>query len=128
MSESSFGMHLRDLRLSADMTLESLAERSLVSDRTISDIERGVSVSPRRATLDALATALGLDATQRQMFLRAARANRKSLARGVEGASPLPLRVNDFTGREREVVAVVEALGRTYDNAVAPVIALTGAP
>nr|WP_314842285.1 helix-turn-helix domain-containing protein [uncultured Microbacterium sp.] len=128
MSESSFGMHLRDLRLSADMTLESLAERSLVSDRTISDIERGVSVSPRRATLDALATALGLDATQRQMFLRAARANRKSLARGIEGASPLPLRVNDFTGREREVVAVVEALGRTYDNAVAPVIALTGAP
>jgi pimeloyl-ACP methyl ester carboxylesterase len=62
---SILGGLLRAARVAADLTLEALAERSGVSARTISDIERGVSTRPRRATTYALADALGLaDASQ----------------------------------------------------------------
>lgn len=54
---------LRSLRMAAGLTQEELAEAAKVSYRTISDLERGISRSPRRDTTRLLADALGLSAT-----------------------------------------------------------------
>ncbi|MEV4352745.1 helix-turn-helix transcriptional regulator, partial [Actinoplanes sp. NPDC049596] len=64
-----FGALLRRLRIAADLTLEQLAEASGVSDRGISDMERGVSRSPRARTLEAIADGLGLDRAGRERLL-----------------------------------------------------------
>ena len=74
MASESLGAALRRLRLARDLTLERLAELSTVSWRTISDIERGVSLGPQRRTLQLLADALGLCDDDRRAFLAAARA------------------------------------------------------
>lgn len=128
MSESSpFGTRLREIRTAAGLTLEALAERSGVSERTISDIERGISATPRRATIDALAVGLSLNDAHTQAFLRAARAGRRARFRDGPPASVLPHRVNDFTGREREISTVLAMLAPEAAR-VAPVVAITGAP
>jgi transcriptional regulator with XRE-family HTH domain len=54
------GPMVRRLRLGADLTLERLAELSGISDRALSDIERGVARGPQRRTVLALAQALDL--------------------------------------------------------------------
>ncbi|KAA9108082.1 helix-turn-helix domain-containing protein [Microbacterium rhizomatis] len=124
-----FGARVRELRRAADLTLEALAERSGVSERTISDIERGVSLAPRRATVDALARGLGIDEAQRQTFLRAARASRRESVAGASSASFAPQRVGDFTGRQHEVASVLGLLDvDTEDAASAPAVLITGPP
>jgi transcriptional regulator with XRE-family HTH domain/tetratricopeptide (TPR) repeat protein len=55
-----FGRALRIRRMAAHLSQEALAERAGVSARTISDLERGVHVRPRRSTLVALARAFDL--------------------------------------------------------------------
>jgi transcriptional regulator with XRE-family HTH domain/tetratricopeptide (TPR) repeat protein len=130
MSESSsFGRTLRELRLATGLTLESLAARSFVGERTISDIERGVSVMPRRSTVDALASGLGLDDAQAQAFLRAARAGRKTRSAERPESALVPNRVNDFTGRETEVATVLQILrARVGAGSVARSVVIAGAP
>lgn len=124
-----FGARLRELRLAADLTLESLAERSGVSERTISDIERGISVAPRRGTLDALAVGLALDDTQRQLFLRTARAVRRAAEGGQSSSSFAPQRVSDFTGRHDELASALGLLEADVNGATsAPAVLLTGPP
>jgi transcriptional regulator with XRE-family HTH domain len=117
---------LRQHRQAADLTLEALAERSGVSDRTISDIERGVSLGPQRRTMLALADALGLSADDHAALLAAARTGR----RGVRDARPIdlePHRLADFTGRSAEVNTVIAHLSETDGETAAPVL-LCGAP
>src|SRR5581483_1644925 len=60
VTSTDFGRALRIRRLAAHLSQEALAERAGVSARTISDLERGVHVRPRRATLGALASAFDL--------------------------------------------------------------------
>lgn len=107
----SLGRVLREFRLSADLTLEALAEGSGISDRTISDIERGVSTGPQRRTVEALAQALKLTDAERQALAAAARVGRHR-ARSVvaephvvaaRGSAVAPRRLPDFTGRDDEV-------------------------
>lgn len=51
---------LRQLRIDAGFSQEELAERAKVSQRTVSDIERGIIRHPRRDTVQLLAEALNL--------------------------------------------------------------------
>jgi tetratricopeptide (TPR) repeat protein len=68
-----FGQRLRWHRMAAGLTQEELAERSGLSVRSISDIERGRSGRPFRASLERLADALRLPATERTAIMTAAR-------------------------------------------------------
>ena len=56
-----FGGLLRRLRDEAGLTQDELAEAARVSQRAISDLERGVNATARKDTAVLLAGALGLD-------------------------------------------------------------------
>jgi transcriptional regulator with XRE-family HTH domain/tetratricopeptide (TPR) repeat protein len=110
---TGLGGVLRGLRVSADLTLEALAERSGVSVRTISDIERGVSARPRRATTYALADGLGLEGSRRDRLLAAARPPVDAAAgpptRPSGSGDTAPYRLADFRGRDEEIDRLVAA-------------------
>ena len=118
----TLGEQLRRLRLSADLTLEALAERSGVSVRTIGDVERGVSVAPHRRTIDALARGLRLDPSDREELLREVRARRAVPAQGPRASAVAPHRVWDFSGREREIAEILSFLGSSPEGRTAPVV------
>ncbi|XVV16810.1 helix-turn-helix domain-containing protein [Actinoplanes sp. CA-131856] len=121
-----FGAMLRRLRIAADLTLEQLAEASGVSDRGISDMERGVSRSPRARTIEAIADGLGLGRDERDRLLAAARAGRAGSA-PVAGL-PLPRRVSDFTGRDAELARIARWTAGASAAAPAPVVVVSGPP
>lgn len=75
----SFGALLRDRRLAAQLTQEELAERAGISARSVSDIERGISRAPQKATVRLLVDALGLKSEERDVFESAARASRRAI-------------------------------------------------
>jgi transcriptional regulator with XRE-family HTH domain len=64
---------LRQLRVELGLTQEELAAAAGISPRTISDLERGINQSPRRATAELLADALRLQGPRREQFMAAAR-------------------------------------------------------
>lgn len=117
MAEESavFGSLLRELRLAASLTLEGLAEASGVSVRGIGDLERGRRAAPQRRTVAALADGLGLDEAERERLLAAARSGR-SPGYSPVGVRAFPRGIDDFVGRERELVRLAELA----DRAVAP--------
>jgi len=74
-SESGFADALRRHRAEARLTQEELAEHAGLSVRTVSDLERAIHVTARRATVDRLASALGLTGPSRAAF--------RALGRGI---------------------------------------------
>ena len=64
---------LRQLRAERGLTQEELASAAGISPRTISDLERGINQTPRRATAELLADALRPD---------------RARARAVHGGGP----------------------------------------
>ena len=64
---------LRQLRAEGGLTQEELAAAAGISPRTVSDLERGINLTPRRATAELLADALGLTGPEREQFMAAAR-------------------------------------------------------
>ena len=68
-----FGGLLRQLRDEAGLTQEELAEAARVSQRAVSDLERGINRTARKDTAVLLAGALGLDGPARELFVAAAR-------------------------------------------------------
>jgi tetratricopeptide (TPR) repeat protein/transcriptional regulator with XRE-family HTH domain len=117
----SFGSLLRSLRTAAGLTQEELAEAARVSYRSISDLERGVSRSPRRDTARLLADALDLAGDDRATFAAAARgrppapgngnAVPRPLPGGIAAATrTLPSDIALFTGRESETESVLAAV------------------
>jgi len=60
-----FGAIVRAHRVAAGLSQEKLAERAHLSQRTISDLERGISTAPYRDTVALLAGALALDESDR---------------------------------------------------------------
>src|SRR5947209_18221604 len=90
-SMMSFGTLLRHHRLTAQLTQEELAERASVSTRSVSDIERGISLTPQKATVQTLAKALRLAGEDLETFEATARASRRTIdpAQREEGASLL---------------------------------------
>ena len=104
---TAFGALLRELRLSASLTIEGLAEASGVSVRGIGDLERGRRAAPQRRTVAALAVGLGLGETDQERLLAAARSGRSP------GYSPLGVRafprgIDDFVGRRPELARLAE--------------------
>src|SRR6185503_15592588 len=67
-----FAAVLRRHRLLAGLSQEALAERSGLSVRGISDLERGIRRAPHPSTIARLSEALGLDDVARQALLLAA--------------------------------------------------------
>ena len=123
----SLAEQLRGLRNAADLTLEGLAERSGVSVRTLSDIERGVSSAPQRRTVQALADGLRLQPPERAALLREARAQRAVPTHGQRSSAVARHRVPDFTGRERVMAEIAALLAATSTGAPSPVV-ISGPP
>src|SRR5947209_13866965 len=69
-----FGTLLRRHRLAIGLTQEELAERTCLSARGISDLERGVTIHPRKDTLHLLIDALHLTGEERETLRAATRA------------------------------------------------------
>ncbi len=77
---SEFAGLLRQLRAEAGLTQEDLAAAAGVSPRTVSDLERGINETPRRATAELLADALQLTGDKRARFMAATRRRRAATA------------------------------------------------
>jgi transcriptional regulator with XRE-family HTH domain len=106
-----FGGLLRRLRDEAGLTQDELAEAARVSQRAISDLERGVNASARKDTAVLLAGALGLDGHVREAFVAAARgrapadevlaaaAGEPGTGSAAAASRTLPRDIAAFTGR-----------------------------
>jgi transcriptional regulator with XRE-family HTH domain len=70
---ASFAWLLRQMRGEARLTQEELAHKAGLSPRSISDLERGISRTARKATANLLADALAISASARTAFIAAAR-------------------------------------------------------
>lgn len=108
-----FGLVLKRFRIAAGLTHEALAERASLGARTISDLERGVSRTPRADTLTLLIDALGLP-LEHQALLEAAARPEPDLARLAASAprrlNSLPHPLTSFIGRDAEISAVRDLL------------------
>lgn len=102
------GATLKHLRSTAGLTQEELAERSGLSARTISDVERGLrsTVYPHTARRLAIALGLGEDARRRFEVVAAGRAG--NLLQTATGTLPIP--PTPILGRAHEVMKVASAL------------------
>jgi transcriptional regulator with XRE-family HTH domain/tetratricopeptide (TPR) repeat protein len=126
VTSTDFGRALRIRRLAAHLSQEALAERAGVSARTISDLERGVHVRPRRATLEALASAFDLAVPEAAPLVTFADHDdviRRSLPRLVW---PRP-RELPLVGRDGALAQFREAWARVRQRGRA-VVAFTGEP
>lgn len=72
------------------MSQETLAERAAVSGQTVSDIETGVTGSPRPATLHRLATALGLGTDEHGQLIAASLPRPRRETERDETPAPAP--------------------------------------
>ncbi len=106
---TSIGELLRQFRSAASLSQEELAERSGLSVRGISDLERGARQAPRLETLRLLADALGLSDNDRAALLAAARPQVvPEPAAGAKLGTPmsLPTPLTRLIGRTTEVAAL----------------------
>lgn len=101
---------VRKLRIAAALSQEELAERSGLSVRGLSDLERGLRQTPRLESLRMLADALALDDATRGVLFAAARPPRATVPPRQERAASLPLLPTRLIGREREVAAIAAML------------------
>ena len=129
-SAATFGTLLRRHRVAAGLTQEELAERSGLSARTISDLERGLSRSPRPESLRLLSDALQLTEAKRRELLAAVHpevsqetaATADARRSGGVSTATLPDWLAPLIGRERELEKIVTLL----DAADSRMITLTG--
>jgi predicted ATPase/transcriptional regulator with XRE-family HTH domain len=124
-SPASFGVLLRQLRSASSLSQEELAERSGLSVRGISDLERGLRHAPRLETVRLLADALTLTDDERKVLLTAARPalsqdDPTGRARRARGSLPAPL--TRLIGREAELTALRAGLGSNEER----IVTLTG--
>ena len=134
-----FGGLLRQLRDDAGLTQDELAEAAQVSQRAVSDLERGINRTARKDTALLLAGALGLDGQARGLFVAAARgrgtveavlAARPGMPPGAFAAAAtraLPRDIAAFTGREGELARLAGALDDLCaDGGVVGIYAIDG--
>jgi transcriptional regulator with XRE-family HTH domain len=118
---------VRRLRLDADLTLEQLSEMSGISDRALSDIERGTARGPQHRTVVAVAAALGLSDVDRAAMVWAAQDGRRRAVRSSLNPLPLPRSTDDFVGREAELARITAALTGPRHRRP-PLVVVTGPP
>jgi predicted ATPase/DNA-binding XRE family transcriptional regulator len=134
---AGFGDLVRDHRRAAGLTQEQLAERAGVSQRSISNMERGGEHVPRRDTVTLLVRALGLSRPEREVFeglVERSRRRRPVLDRlAIDQAALIPARVFErpthnlprsltrLVGREQELAELDRVLP------TAPLLTLVGA-
>ncbi len=112
---SSFGALLKEYRLAAGLTQETLAERAGLSARAISDLERGVNRVPRQETLDLLAQALRLPPRKRALLAALTRpesASSGNLEAETQPPHNLPVPLTPLLGRESDVTRATRLLER----------------
>ena len=122
----TFADLLQRYRRALGLTQEQLAERAHLSERGISNLERGVRRFPQRGTVILLADALGLQAAERRAFEAASRSSTPSPGRDpVEGAAAASrTTILPLVGRTQEL-----ALLKRHVNAEGPpVLLFTGEP
>jgi predicted ATPase len=105
---TSFGDLLRDFRLAAGISQETLAERARMSADGISVLERGARRAPYRGTVKLLAEGLGLSASDSARLEEAALQSPRPRRRqpkhdGAQLAHNLPIELTSFIGRDEEV-------------------------
>ncbi len=138
-AELGFAGLLRQLRDDAGLTQEELADAARVSQRAVSDLERGINRTARKDTALLLAGALGLDGPVRELFIAAARGRGPPGAvlaarqGGVPGAfaaaatRALPRDSAAFTGREAELARLAGGLdGLSAGGGVVGIHAIDG--
>jgi predicted ATPase/DNA-binding XRE family transcriptional regulator len=102
------GPVLKQLRTAAGLTQEELAERSGISARTVSDVERGLRTNVYPDTARRLAAALGLQEEARHRLEAIARGRVITPLQPESTALPIPL--TPLLGRADELDAVTAAL------------------
>jgi transcriptional regulator with XRE-family HTH domain len=125
MEPEPLGRMVRRFRLRADLTLEQLSEASGVSDRALSDIERGAARGPQHRTMLAILDALDLPDADRARMLRRAREGRRRARPSPAHHLPLPRVVPDFTGRSTELATLTAAL-TDRSGGRSPLVVVTG--
>ncbi len=115
------------------MTLEELADKSGVSVRTISDLERGRTRRPYPRTMRMLAAALGLSWTDGGELVRPGRPDRSALpgaptttTAALMPPAQLPSRLRTFSGRAAELASLDEWL--TEGGECEVISAISGTP
>jgi non-specific serine/threonine protein kinase len=108
---SSFALLLRQHRLARGLTQEALAERAGLSERGISDLERGLKQAPRLSTVRMLVRGLGLQKAEAAALLRAAQPSRERVPDDGHGElHNLPLSTTSFVGRKSALALLERAL------------------
>lgn len=109
--ESSFGIKLKQLREAAALSQEELAERSGLSLRGISDLERGARNYPRPETIRMLAVGLELsDAQRAELISFRNRAGESDFVSRRRPHSGLPRVSTSFIGRSNEIDLILQIL------------------
>jgi predicted ATPase/transcriptional regulator with XRE-family HTH domain len=106
-----FGPRLKQLRTAAELTQSELAERAGVSERLVSDLERGIILRPRPDTIQMLADGLRLTGADREEFIEVAR-GRQPTAVPASRRATLPSPPTPLVGRETELAAARSLLLR----------------
>ena len=123
---ASLGARLRDLRETAGLTQEELAERAGLTAKTISLLERGERKHPYPHTVRSLAEALELSEGERAVLTEAIPRRGDGDPVPFEAAGThsfaLPVSLTPLLGREREVEEIGGLLGR----AAVRLLTLTG--
>lgn len=116
-----FATLLRQRRLSAGLSQETLAERAGLSVDAVAALERGRRTKPRLATVALLADALALDRLDRAALLAAATATVPPA-----GRAPLPVPETPLIGRERDIAAVARLARERSMGEAGRIVTLTG--
>ena len=117
---TKFGEQVKALRLAGGWTQAELAESSGISERTVSDLERGLRAAVYPATARQLARALHVRQDDLATFLAAAR------GQGEQGASGPSQLASDSPPWSRLPVPLTRLVGREVDLAI--VLSLVRAP
>ncbi|GAA2404694.1 hypothetical protein GCM10010191_10540 [Actinomadura vinacea] len=113
-TNGEFSSLLRALRERACLTQEELSERSGLSVRTISDLERGRTARPQRKSVALLAAALRIEGEALEAFRRLARRKSGSAADGAladerETVLSEPVEAVGVAGLVARLLTVLEA-------------------
>jgi predicted ATPase/DNA-binding XRE family transcriptional regulator len=117
VNATGFGDILARYRVDCGLSQSKLAEIAGLSVETIGALERGTRKAPYRATVDALAGALGLeDAGRLELLAAADRSRARTNAKDAPAAvalSTLPRQLTRCIGRSQEISDILDLLSET---------------